>query len=1351
MNEYLLAISSIVGRIGFQTAAAAICVSVLLFYLMRNRPEKTENKLFMLLVLNVLLCSLCDITGLSLIPFVMESEGAFAVRKTMQYVYFMIHVSLAPILWQYVAFHTGMNYRIGRFAKCVISVPFFVMQLMTLINPFTGWVCYFDEDRAYARGVGLNVIFGASILYYVISIGVILFFWNFMNKKSRYVIVYFFAVTTIGLVVQMVFLGVNTELFSESLGLLGLMMTIENEDNLRDPHTGIYNYKAFENDLRLFMKVRQSFCVIILKVQNPMTFIRLIGPGNIEALTAMTVDYLATVVQRRNIYYLGMGTFAIINDNNDKRMNLEISNTFKERFDKSWHFMDRDARFAAAIYCAEIPKEIRTAKEIMMLAHSPAPSGGKDTTVVSGSSLQFLLRQSQVESAIISGLKKKSFEVYYQPIYRASDLSICAGEALVRLHDEAIGEIYPDEFITITERTGMIFELGDFVLEEVCKFLNSGIPTEMGLDTLNINLSISQCMQTGYAGRIIDIVSKYNIAPSRITFEIKESAASTDFNTLRRFVTALREKDFNIAVDDYGIGFSNIHFLTNLDVETVKIDRTVFWEAEQSDDGRIIMDSYIAMLKKLNRQIFITGVETKSQIDLAAEFEVNYLQGYYFSNPVSQNEFIGILKATQLARVEEQKALAASEAMSTFLANMSHEIRTPINAVLGMDEMILRESGDESIRGYAKNIASAGRTLLSLINDILDFSKIESGSIELSDAPYELSSMLSDVINMIQLKAAGKGLDLKVEVNPATPEQLSGDEIRIRQILLNILNNAVKYTDKGSITLNVRFEKLTKGAINLILSVKDTGIGIKEEDIGKLFDKFKRLDIDRNKTVEGSGLGLAITNQLIKQMDGDIKVESIYGKGTTFIVTIPQKLTSDATIGLFTGEPARKDDSEVRHREVFRAPEARILVVDDTPMNLVVVKELLKETRIHIDEALSGTECLKKLEKNSYDLLLLDYRMPEMDGIETLKRIKEKGLSTFPVIALTANAISGARERFLKEGFDDYITKPIDSERLEKLLMMYLPGDKIERIEPDGEAVPDKQAAEGIPDGQTMVLFQPQSGNDNLQDSWHVGKDGWVLTDEGGVFDSGSWQNVEGAGPEAETDSICSRMDLSLKEEYDRDSERLVLGERQTPDTGGEEELLIDTTAGIKNCGSEESYRKVLQVFCDEIEKRVDTIKNALDRGDIERYTVEVHSIKSSARVIGASKLSKLAEELENAGNDGDREKINRKTDELLSLYESCEHPEYLKRGDNKGGDPENRSIPKKLMTDELWEDALKTLKEFSENMDYDNAALIIESVKEYDLDGHMREVIGKLGVFADELHWEEALELIDAEIKAVN
>ena len=451
------------------------------------------------------------------------------------------------------------------------------------------------------------------------------------------------------------------------------------------------------------------------------------------------------------------------------------------------------------------------------------------------------------------------------------------------------------------------------------------------------------------------------------------------------------------------------------------------------------------MTGQMGKGILLSHVDDPTLYEFAKDMKVDYYQGIYFSPLSSRNEFIAILKATELAKMEEQRARAANEAKSNFLANMSHEIRTPINAVLGMNEVILRECQDEKILEYARNIEGAGRTLLSLINDILDFSKIEAGSMEINEADYDLSSVLNDVFNMVNLKAQQKSLELKFNVDETIPDTLYGDETRIRQIMVNVLNNAIKYTREGSVEFNIKGIENDDG-ITLIIVVKDTGIGIKKEDIASLFDKFKRLDMEKNKTVEGSGLGLAITHSLLELMDGTIEVESEYGKGTTFIITVPQGVRSSSGIGDFKARIATAARKEYTYREKFTAPDACILVVDDTPMNHVVIRELLKKTKIGIDSAGSGAECIKMQHEKKYDIIFLDYRMPEMDGIETLKAIKaDEGSANkdTPVIILTANAISGARESFLKAGFEDYLSKPIESEKLEDTIIRFLPEEKV--------------------------------------------------------------------------------------------------------------------------------------------------------------------------------------------------------------------------------------------------------------------------------------------------------------------
>ena len=393
---------------------------------------------------------------------------------------------------------------------------------------------------------------------------------------------------------------------------------------------------------------------------------------------------------------------------------------------------------------------------------------------------------------------------------------------------------------------------------------------------------------------------------------------------------------------------------------------------------------------------------------------------------------------------EKLSAEASSEAKTSFLANMSHEIRTPINAIIGMDEMIIRESKEAGIIRYANNIRNASKTLLSLINDILDFSKVESGKMEIINSNYQVSSMLNDLVNMIQSRASDKSLELILDIDEQLPCELYGDEVRLRQIITNLLTNAVKYTKEGSVTLKIRVTKLENSIGRLDVAVIDTGIGIRKEDQAKLFDSFQRVDEAKNHNIEGTGLGLALTKYLLEAMGSKLLLESEYGKGSAFYFGLEQKIVDDTPIGDYQKMYEKSRQENERYRESFQAPDAQILVVDDTRMNLEVCKGLLKKTKVQIDVAESGAECLQMCEQKEYHLILLDHKMPHMDGVECLQRIRqqEEGLNTnTTVIALTANAITGAKEYYLKNGFDDYLSKPVQGEKLEQLLCQYLPSE----------------------------------------------------------------------------------------------------------------------------------------------------------------------------------------------------------------------------------------------------------------------------------------------------------------------
>lgn len=422
----------------------------------------------------------------------------------------------------------------------------------------------------------------------------------------------------------------------------------------------------------------------------------------------------------------------------------------------------------------------------------------------------------------------------------------------------------------------------------------------------------------------------------------------------------------------------------------------------------------------------------------------------------------------------------ANEAKSDFLSNMSHEVRTPINAIIGMNEMILRESIDENVKEYANAIDSASHALLSIINDVLDISKIESGRMELTEANYELSSLVVDCYNMVIDKVNEKGLTLHVDCDEKSPNALYGDVSHIRQIVLNLLTNAVKYTDKGDINLRVTGEAY-QGHWALKIIVEDTGIGIEQENIDKLFDKFERFDLQKNRNIEGTGLGLNIVKSFVELMDGTIEVTSQYGKGSTFTICIPQIIVDSSAVGKIDIRSITEDRKAYKYTCDFTAPEARILVVDDVSVNLKVFANLVKEYKIQIDTVLSGQECLTLTKQKEYDIIFMDHMMPEMDGIETLSNMKtdvENRNRNTTVIMLTANALIGMKEMYLEKGFTDYLSKPIVHAKLDKLIKRYLPDEKIIIISDEEEQEP-VPAKEEVPE-QTV---SPDNREDENEDS----------------------------------------------------------------------------------------------------------------------------------------------------------------------------------------------------------------------------------------------------------------------------
>lgn len=385
-----------------------------------------------------------------------------------------------------------------------------------------------------------------------------------------------------------------------------------------------------------------------------------------------------------------------------------------------------------------------------------------------------------------------------------------------------------------------------------------------------------------------------------------------------------------------------------------------------------------------------------------------------------------------------EEAMEANQAKSIFLANMSHEIRTPINVMLGMNEMILRESASKEIVQYAESVEKAGRYLLSLINNILDITRIESGKLDITEEKFELRQLIQEIWMIGTKQAEAKKIDFVIEAEEELPKYLTGDVLHTKQVILNLISNAVKYTEEGRITLEIN-----ASGDQIIFSVKDTGIGIRKEDMDTLFDMFTRVDMKRHRNIEGSGLGLTIAKELCEQMGGQIYAESIYGKGSRFTVCLPLKSTGEEKIGKWNFEESKKVSED---RKRFFAPKAKVLIVDDSQQNLQVLASLLQRMSMQLDKAGSGLECIEKVRSKKYHLIFLDYMMPEMDGMETFHKLREEeNGQEVPIIAITADVSTGIRQKFLSEGFADYLSKPVMWDRLEEILLQFIPANLISR------------------------------------------------------------------------------------------------------------------------------------------------------------------------------------------------------------------------------------------------------------------------------------------------------------------
>ena len=601
----------------------------------------------------------------------------------------------------------------------------------------------------------------------------------------------------------------------------------------------------------------------------------------------------------------------------------------------------------------------------------------------------------------------------------------------------------------------------------------------------------------------------------------------------------------------------------------------------------------------------------------------------------------------QKAEMEREKAEAANKAKSTFLSSMSHEIRTPMNAIVGMTEVLLRGEHSEETVEYLNNIKVSGEALLTIINDILDFSKIESGKMDIVEGKYNPKMMINALKMIFENRAMGKPIDLIYEVEDNIPAVLRGDEHRLRQIIINLVNNAIKFTDNGYVKVSVTSKNIDDENVELLFEVEDTGMGIKEEELPKLFGSFQQLDVKKNHSKEGTGLGLAISKQLVELMNGNIGVKSKYGEGSTFYFSVPQAIVAYSADELKLLDANTEESEDMK----FVAPAARVLLVDDNEMNIKVGKALLEPFGMNIDTATNGREALDKVMNNKYHIVFMDHMMPEMDGIEAtgeIRKLEGEYFKTLPIIALTANATFEAKEMFLNARMDDFVAKPIKMDEITKCIRKWLPEELIEKA----------------------VDTQEEKQNE--------------------VIDDRQKENIEIEG--------------------------------------------IDIAEGIKNSGSEKLFYELLGDFHKLIDMKTSKLEKCLEEGLIKDYTIEVHALKNTARMIGAMELSRMSYELEMLGNAGDIDKIKAMSPEHIELYKS--YKDRLK----EYGESESQDV--KVVSYDDIKNTLMSIYDAMDRFDLDEADAAMARLESYKLPNSIKDKMKELSACVADVAIEDVMKL---------
>ncbi len=626
----------------FFIAALVISIVILVYTFMQKRTETVQNRIFIAIVFNVAFTSFTEVCRIICLALVPQYPWVAPCIHFCQGFYFLLHNFLAFLVAWYFTVLNGYKGKRIRLVHLLFSIPAVFMVLFVITNPTLHLMYTYNADHTVSRGPASLWVYILSAMYMCIAIFQLIMYWIRMERRQWYFVVYFLGIIILGVVLQFISPSLRCELLGEALGFLGLMLVTENENDKIDATLRVYNRNALRLELKKRFRYEGQFSVIGVRIANYDILMRLMGDTGVDSIAAPVAEYLKSCFSWQQIYRVTPTDFVVLTEHDEYRLRQWSEKIYV-------HFLDGvfieniETPVKVILLRALIPEELHSVDEVLLMADGPLPEyGGKG--IISGDKISFFTRRTEIENALARGIVGKRFEVYYQPIHAMDDLKLCAVKALTRLHDEQLGDLMPGEFIPLAEHNGMIHQIGFQVLEEICSFISGGDPARMGIRFVNVNLSFVQCMQPDFVDKVLRLTQQYRVRPGMINFEISKPSNKMDFKMVDSVISSLKEKGFLFSMDDYGSGYSNIENIFTLDFDVVKIDRSILWGAEISENGRIILLSSIRLMKELGRQILVEGVESLEQINVLEDMDVDYLQGYYFSKPVKREELYRLVE-----------------------------------------------------------------------------------------------------------------------------------------------------------------------------------------------------------------------------------------------------------------------------------------------------------------------------------------------------------------------------------------------------------------------------------------------------------------------------------------------------------------------------------------------------------------------------------------------------------------------------------------------------------------------------------------------------------------------------------